>query len=899
MDESSSLSQRLIIGLGSLGTAIVAGASEQMARLVGAHRCVCLGLDTDQSVVDLIRRMEVFPLATDAPPRGFRKAGRDAFLEELPAVSEWLNGHLRKLSGQGKLQVTLVSSLAGGTGSSVLVDLAYLLRRLVGSETPLELEALVTHSARPPRTEMGGANAYASLTELNHWMAPDTTYRLDDYETSEPPVDRVGLLSCRDLGDSLDREGLPAQFTAYLALSLWPGARLVWGEAEQTFSKIQGRVDQDGNPLAYFSPAAVAMLLPAVRVRNAMLLSLFEATLRRWQEQSGGSEQADEAALSTHAQEFLSKQGLVPRQVMIKLGHAAGGTQGFMKSPQVSTMFDEIERRPPQGSALGQKIRELETLILQTIGPSGPDGMLGHSRHHAKQVKEHCLASLKEELKSASTMAGYATYVHHLRNALVDRMESLAREVERAEAEEEQLEQDKDARLHELTQPEETGLVGRLFGKKKDNSDQVSTLLRQIEAFYANRLKLEFHRIGTTVFADVLKEVEQVHGQSSRVHLFLDQLLELARKARGQALEELGSELHVSSQEVEKLLAPRLGASEVEKVSRALLKDPGDVKSLPTHLPPAEAARTMLTVMEEQLPALLELDVMEYLSRQQPERAEALEQRARPVLQPRTHLEGYHPLPMVAVAAGVKLPGFETVMMPGKEGVALLGMRAGFPMRALELSPLHQSYLHELRQSKVQAHNREDVPWRALERTSASRREELWLTLSQGVQLGHLQPGDPIESRRWPEMGPVKRCLLRFARPEEALVEETHFLIALNYWREEKLEELGVEEFLLLLEPQEKERSLLGESIEPWLARARERLLALQRENWPSWERLVNDYLETSPFVSEADLVEIPAGFRRWVLSHYAAGLPDSEVVFNPELGRLEKASARTAPHQS
>lgn len=893
------------MGLGSLGTAIVAGACEQMTRLAGPNRFMCLGLDSDQQVVDALS-LDVYPLSTADPPRGLRDAGREAFLRELPEITAWLKGHLQKLL-RGKLYVTLVSSLAGGTGSATLIDMAYLLRHLVEELQPgaeLELEALLPHSARPPRTELGGANAYAALTELNHWMAPDTAYSLNGYETTRPPVDRVGLLSCRDLGDSLDREGLPAQLTAYLALSLWPAARLLWAEAEKMFQSFQGKQDQDGNPLAYFAPSAVAMLMPTAPVRNAVLISLFEAVIERWREQAGSGEKIDEAAMNAHAVKFLDKQGLVPRQVMIKLGHAAGGAQGFMKSPQVSSLFDELERKPPQGAALSQKVRELETAILNTIGETGPDGMLGHSRHHARQVIQHCLASLKEDLQVQSTMAGYPRYVHHLRNLLVDRMESLQREVEKAETEEERLEQEKDALLKELTHVEESGGLMRLFGgggkKKQADEHQIPSLLKDVEEYYANRLRLEFHRIGTTVFAEVLKEVEKVHTQGSRITDFLKELADLVAMARDRALQEMCEETQLSPEAVVRLIGPRLGKVEVEQASRLLLKDPTDVRSLPTNRPASEVANAMLTSLEEQMGKALDLDVVEHLGRTQPERLAALEQRATPVLRPRTSLVGYRPMEAVALAAGSKLKNFNSVAMPdGREGLALLGMQAGFPLRALELSPLHQSYLHELRQTKVSAHTRDDVAWRAIERIAGARREEFWLTMVQGLQLGHLQPGEPLESRRWPEMGPVKRCLERFLRPEEGLSEETHFLIALNYWREEKLQELGVEEFLRLLEPQELERTLLGEDMEPWLARARDRLAGVRDQNWPAWETLVSEYLESSPAVCEADLVEIPAGFRRWVLSHYVALRPGSELAFNPELGRLEKASARQTPHQS
>lgn len=898
MDENSSAG-RLIVGLGSLGTAVVAGAAEQLTRLAGRNRFVCIGLDTDPAVVESLS-LDVFPLVLSTPPRGVRELGRKAFLKEYAQVESWLEGHLSKLLSES-LYVTLVTSLAGGTGSAVLVDMAYLVRRVALKLQPaaqLELEALVPHSARPPRADSGGANAYAALTELNHFMASDTTYQIQDWESQSPPVDRVGLLSCRDLTESLDREGLPAHLTAYLALSLWPAAAPLWEAARESFQAIQGQQDEDGNPLGYFSPAASLLPVPARLVSKALLASLFAAAIEKWRQQLGSApvEEEEDANLKARANEFLTKNGLVPRQVMIKLGHAAGGAQGFMKSPAVSSLFDELERRPLQGPALAARVRELETHILQSIGSGGPDGMLGQSRHHAKQVRDHCRAALKEELKLAFTLPGFASYLTQLRNVLVDRMEGLAREVERLESEEERLGQEKERLLLEMSPPE-AGLLGRVFGKKKDHSDQVPTLLKEIEAFFSNRLKLEFHRIGATVFSEVLQEVDKQHKLVDQLAGFLEGLLELARGARTRALEQLSEETRLEPPDVVELLRSRLGKAEVEQTSRAILKD-GDVRQLTCNQPVAEAARSMLTALEEQLGSLLEVDVVDYLCRSHPGRLAELERRARPALQPRKNLEHYRPNEPISLCVGGKLASFRTLPAQGRQGLALLGMQTGFPLRAVELSSLHQAYLHELRQENVNAHSRDDVAWRSLERVVEPRSKTIWLTLAQALLLGHLEPGEPLQSHRWPEMGPVRRSLARFARPEEALAEETHFLIALDYWREEKLGELGVEQYLLLLEPKDPPRSLLGQDLEPWLQAVREQLLAQREEGWPEWEQLVEECLEGSPIVSEADLVAIPGGFRGWVLRHYAEQHADQGLSFDARLGHLERPGVRASSHQ-
>jgi serine/threonine protein kinase len=147
---------------------------------------------------------------------GVRVLGRLAFFDYYRAITARLNKELEactdpetlakvaRLPGFGlrsvQPRVYVVTSLAGGTGSGMFLDVAYVLRKLLraqGHDRPdiLGLFLLPTVD-RAGGQSMAVANAFAALTELNHFSAPETTFWAH-YDDSEPAV--------RDAGPPYDR----------------------------------------------------------------------------------------------------------------------------------------------------------------------------------------------------------------------------------------------------------------------------------------------------------------------------------------------------------------------------------------------------------------------------------------------------------------------------------------------------------------------------------------------------------------------------------------------------------------------------------------------------------------------------------------------------------------------
>lgn len=101
-------------------------------------------------------------------------------------------------------RVYVVTSLAGGTGSGMFMDMAYALQnrlKRMGYEFPEVIGVFVVPPADPTLTGVQSlGNTYAALTELNHYMRPDTTFtaNYDDRQGTirekDPPFARCYLI---------------------------------------------------------------------------------------------------------------------------------------------------------------------------------------------------------------------------------------------------------------------------------------------------------------------------------------------------------------------------------------------------------------------------------------------------------------------------------------------------------------------------------------------------------------------------------------------------------------------------------------------------------------------------------------------------------------------------------
>src|SRR5262249_34830146 len=147
-------------------------------------------------------------------------------------------------------RVFLVASISGGTGGGMLVDVSYALRQVLRElrlpEDTVCSVLLHATSQKPAGKELARVNAFATLTELNHFNQPassyggDMRYGLKSFRTGEPPFTKGYLLH---LGDDLTETSADAstdQVAEFLYLNTLTSAGAYFEEECGSVSTLEG-----------------------------------------------------------------------------------------------------------------------------------------------------------------------------------------------------------------------------------------------------------------------------------------------------------------------------------------------------------------------------------------------------------------------------------------------------------------------------------------------------------------------------------------------------------------------------------------------------------------------------------------------------------------------------------
>ena len=177
-----------------------------------------------------LSRRWLYNIPRSLQTEGLRPLGRLAFIDHRQTIADRLRAAIARCAEADKsLTAFVVSSIDGGTGSGMLLDMAYAVRQQfeeVGLP-PENICGVLLHAtlAKTAANDLRNANAYATLTELNHFMQGGATYRAGPMEVlpagdvSEPPFRDAYLV---DLGENLADAGLEMatdQVAEYLSLT--------------------------------------------------------------------------------------------------------------------------------------------------------------------------------------------------------------------------------------------------------------------------------------------------------------------------------------------------------------------------------------------------------------------------------------------------------------------------------------------------------------------------------------------------------------------------------------------------------------------------------------------------------------------------------------------------------
>ncbi len=182
-----------------------------------------------RDLLQWLSRRWLYNIPRSLKTEGLRPLGRLAFVDHAEevirrmqtaitvATSEESRAKSQELAGlpfqSHAMRIVVVSSISGGTGSGMVVDLGYLARYLL-SQRGLPDDnvcGILTHSTgRNPRTtELAIVNAYATLSELNHFGRLGSQYPGE--KSCHLPARKEDNLAFRDtylidLGEGLNEE---------------------------------------------------------------------------------------------------------------------------------------------------------------------------------------------------------------------------------------------------------------------------------------------------------------------------------------------------------------------------------------------------------------------------------------------------------------------------------------------------------------------------------------------------------------------------------------------------------------------------------------------------------------------------------------------------------------------
>jgi len=419
---------QLIIGLGGTGQAVVAGIQRRIVTQHGSldavpwvsflcidtqpihwdalpggqprpHDLVPLQADPGQ-VVGLARDPQAFPHLTrwlspallaslgSGLRRGLspiRALGRLAYFLNRDRISHAVQEALAQLRPPAltsrlaelglerdtySTAVTIVASLAGGTGSGMFLDLAYEVQSWMGSEAPA---AGLTGVFLLPGAEASAAeraNALAALVELNHYLWRDTEFTAQylpggaEFRTTEPPFRYCSLIE----PDTPRRRFEGQELVEVVGHHLYLTATTELGEAlsAQQREWMAPHLAPSGRaPEAYGSFGLAALTFPRRQVIEECAVRLAAQALASWLARVPGAG-ADGVPPEGTVRRQLADVGLQPEPVVADLTGGEAGRSFEARLYEFRERAEQAARDAPPGAErafVDEQAKALEDLV--------------------------------------------------------------------------------------------------------------------------------------------------------------------------------------------------------------------------------------------------------------------------------------------------------------------------------------------------------------------------------------------------------------------------------------------------------------------------------------------------------------------------------------------------------
>ncbi len=386
---------------------------------------------------------------------GTRSFGRLALCDHYRAISQKIRSELESVMAPGNLaeadkltelgmrstwpRVYVVSSLVGGTGSGMFLDLAYALRfqlKLLGFKQP-EINGVlyVPNADRTTTKNAPMANTYAALTELYHYTSPNTVYealfdtKIGPIVDRERPFTRCMILPLPKTSDASETRtalGLGAGFLHHELLT--PFGRTA-EQARNGFTKPAGL------PSFFQTCGTFRLTWPRRTMLERLSLRLGERVVQVWS--SSETEHLVEP-IRTWLDEQWGSQKLNPEQLFGQFHEACQGNLRQEPGQVFDSMLDPWEERNRRAGLDANEACSMLDKILQIVGKPELEGQAPMIGSLGQILEQSCKAAgsdgEKKLVETASSIIEVPAYrfaaADELVRQLTLRMRSLLESVE-------------------------------------------------------------------------------------------------------------------------------------------------------------------------------------------------------------------------------------------------------------------------------------------------------------------------------------------------------------------------------------------------------------------------------------------------------------------------------------
>lgn len=373
------------------------------------RRCQDYREDSERLLLWLSRRW-LYNIPRSLQTEGLRPLGRLAFVDRAKPVLEQIRTAIAAVMAPNALaasrqgighevyddypRIFLVASISGGTGSGMVLDVAYAVRKvLTGLGLPHEgLCGLLAHSTgrNSAQRELAAANAYSCLSELAHYS-----------RTRRYPGDPDGMLPAMQgdgpfthtylvhLGDDLDERQFDSatdELAEYLYLSAVTSAGTFFDKCRQETSP-SGQSPSGGQRLRTFSVCQIGCSqsnLPAATTEF-----LCKQVIDRWCGEGARFEEVGRLASLQAAEVQLDANQLIEQAYQFIEKRQGPGPNGIAQEPlpppgvsapraALATYFDEFTT---------QRIKTISDWVMQQV--DDPDVRVRGAQHAAQWFVEH------------------------------------------------------------------------------------------------------------------------------------------------------------------------------------------------------------------------------------------------------------------------------------------------------------------------------------------------------------------------------------------------------------------------------------------------------------------------------------------------------------------------------